>query len=146
MSYSLVPIDGGAPPISLVRPVLLIGRHPECDIRINLTKISRRHCSVALAYDRVLIRDLGSRNGLRVNGRVVEEARLFAGDEVAIGPLIYRMVVEPEPADVSNKLARRPSTATPAPAHPDQGQRGASTDRPRPGDSDDVGLVPLDSL
>ena len=53
-------------------------------------KISRRHCCVALAYDRIFVRDLGSHNGVRVNGRVVEEALLQAGDEVAIGPLIYR--------------------------------------------------------
>jgi hypothetical protein len=42
-------------------------------------------------YDRLQIRDLGSRNGVRVNGLVVEEARLDPGDEVAIGPLIDRL-------------------------------------------------------
>jgi len=49
---------------------------------------------VALADDRVLIRDLGSRNGLRVNGRLIDEARIYPGDEVAIGPLLYRYDVE----------------------------------------------------
>ena len=92
MTYQLIPIEKGrSPAIALQRPVLLIGRHPECDVRIDLPKISRRHCCLALAYDRVLIRDLGSHNGLRVNGRLVEEARLHAGDEVAIGPFIYRL-------------------------------------------------------
>src|SRR5437764_13479557 len=95
MSARLVPLTpGAAPTIALQRPVLLIGRHPECDVRIDLPKISRRHCCVALAYDRVLIRDLGSHNGVRVNGRLVEEARLHAGDEVAIGPVIYRLEIE----------------------------------------------------
>jgi predicted component of type VI protein secretion system len=69
----------------------LIGRHPECDVRINLLKVSRRHCCVALVYERVVIRDLGSRNGVRVNGLLVDEATLQPGDEVAIGPLIYRV-------------------------------------------------------
>ncbi len=92
MSAQLVPLNtDAAPKIPLQRPVLLIGRHPECDIRIDMSRISRRHCCVALAYDRVMIRDLGSRNGLRVNGRLVEEAQLHPGDEVAIGPLIFRM-------------------------------------------------------
>ena len=95
MTYQLIPIDkGNRQPIPLQRPVLLIGRHPECDIRIELPKISRRHCCVAIAYDRVIIRDLGSRNGVRVNGEIVEESRLVEGDEVAIGPLIYRLVGE----------------------------------------------------
>lgn len=95
MSARLVPLNAGvAPTIPLQRPVLLVGRHPECDVRIDLGKISRRHCCLALAYDRVMIRDLGSRNGLRVNGLLVEEAQLHAGDEIAIGPILYRMEEE----------------------------------------------------
>ena len=91
MSAQLVPLSvRTAPTISLLKPVLLIGRHAECDVRIDLPQISRRHCCVALADDRVLIRDLGSRNGLRVNGRLIDEARIYPGDEVAIGPLLYR--------------------------------------------------------
>ena len=97
MSAQLVPLSGSgrtAPTISLLRPVLLVGRHADCDVRIDLPQISRRHCCVALADDRVLIRDLGSRNGLRVNGRLIDEARIYPGDEVAIGPLLYRYDVE----------------------------------------------------
>ena len=109
MSARLVPLTpGAAPTIPLQRPVLLIGRHPECDVRIDLPKISRRHCCVALAYDRMMIRDLGSRNGLRVNGLLVEEAQLQGGDEVAIGPIIFRVETEissPRPA------AQRPAKA-----------------------------------
>ena len=94
MSAQLVPLNAGtAPSISLLRPVLLVGRHADCDVRIDLPQISRRHCCVVLADDRVLIRDLGSRNGLRVNGRLIDEARIYPGDEVAIGPLLYRYEV-----------------------------------------------------
>ncbi|QEH38154.1 Glycogen accumulation regulator GarA [Aquisphaera giovannonii] len=126
MSYQLVPAQPGPQPaISLQRPVLLIGRHPECDVRIPLPKISRRHCCVVLAYDRILIRDLGSRNGVRVNGQVVEEARLHPGDEIAIGPLIYRLTSE------STQAARpAPPQAPPTP--------------PLPPQLDESGLVPLD--
>jgi predicted component of type VI protein secretion system len=87
----------------------LIGRHPECDVRIDLPKVSRLHCCVALAYDRVMIRDLGSRNGLRVNGLLIDEAQLWAGDEVAIGPVLYRVEDDspppPPPPTVANRLA-----------------------------------------
>src|SRR5262245_18959296 len=87
----LVPLtDGSIPAINVQRPVMLVGRHPECDVRIDLPQISRRHCCLALAYDRLIIRDLGSTNGRRVNGRVVEEARLLNGDEIAIAQVLYR--------------------------------------------------------
>jgi pSer/pThr/pTyr-binding forkhead associated (FHA) protein len=126
---------GAAPTILLQRPVLLIGRHPECDIRIALPKISRRHCCVALAYDRLLIRDLGSTNGLRVNGVLVEEARLEPGDEVAIGPILYRVEVEaPRPAPPP-QAARRPAQT--------KATKPASLPS-LPTDSGDDDLIPLD--
>ena len=91
MSFQLVPLNQGtAPIIMLQRPVVLIGRHIDCDARIDHSKISRRHCCVAIAYDRIILRDLGSRNGLRVNGRMIDEVRLQVGDEVAIGPILFR--------------------------------------------------------
>jgi len=95
----------------------LIGRHPECDVRIDLPKVSRRHCCVALAYDRVMIRDLGSRNGLRVNGLVVEEAQLRLGDEVAIGPILYRLEQDAPPPPPP--LAKRPANVTKPPSLPE---------------------------
>ena len=125
MSARLVPLTPGpAPVIPIQRPVLLVGRHPECDVRIDLPKISRRHCCVALAYDRVVIRDLGSRNGLRVNGRVIEESQLRNGDEVAIGPLLYRLedpeaVVAP-PAKAPARKKKPPADRPPSlPSLPD---------------------------
>ena len=99
MPARLVPLNAGAAPIvPLQRPVLLIGRHPECDVRLDSPQVSRRHCCVALAYDRVVIRDLGSRHGVRLNGQAVEEAQIRPGDEIAIGPWIYRYEDLPTPA------------------------------------------------
>ncbi|WP_435006957.1 FHA domain-containing protein [Tundrisphaera lichenicola] len=92
MTAQLVPLlAGSAPPISIVRQVILIGRHPDCDVRIDVPEVSRRHCCLALAYDRVVIRDLGSQNGVRVNGKLVEEVQLQPGDEVAIAQFLYRL-------------------------------------------------------
>jgi len=97
----------------------LIGRHPECDVRIDLPKVSRRHCCVALAYERVLIRDLGSRNGLRVNGLLVEEAQLSGGDEVAIGPVLYRMEEQaPPPPSPPSPVVNRPANIAKSPSLP----------------------------
>ncbi len=91
MSARLVPLNPGAgPTVPLQRPVLLVGRHPECDVRLDYPSVSRRHCCVALAYDRLLIRDLGSKHGVWVNGVKTEEARLQPGDEIALGHLLFR--------------------------------------------------------
>ena len=122
MSARLVPLtQGTAPAIPLQRPILLIGRHPECDVRIDLPKISRRHCCIALAYDRVMIRDLGSRNGLRVNGLLIEEAQLQPGDEIAIGPILYRMedLAPPSPPQSPPApVAQRPTSPSKPPSLP----------------------------
>ncbi len=132
MSAQLIPVNAGPfPTISLQRPVVLIGRHPECDVRLELSKISRRHCCVALAYDRILIRDLGSRNGLRVNGRSVEEVQLNHGDEIAIGPVLYRLENPP----VAVRVPTRPAPAAQPPSPP--------PDLPDASDSV-VDLIPLD--
>ncbi len=144
MSARLTPVSAGiGSTISLQRPVLLIGRHLECDVRIDLPKISRRHCCVALAYDRIVVRDLGSRNGLRVNGQIVEEAVLQNGDEVAIGPVIFRL---------DNPDAVSAPSGTPAPArqptpNPDPPPPAGAASKPPslpslPLQDDD--LIPLD--
>jgi predicted component of type VI protein secretion system len=67
------------------KSILLIGRHPECDIQIDSRKISRRHCCLAQVSGHLVVRDLGSTNGIRINGVRVLEGRLRDGDEVTIG-------------------------------------------------------------
>jgi pSer/pThr/pTyr-binding forkhead associated (FHA) protein len=77
--------------ILLDKPIVLIGRHPECDIQLESRKISRRHCCIA-EVDKVLsVRDLGSTNGIQINGEQLEEGRLADGDELTIGNLRYQV-------------------------------------------------------
>lgn len=97
MSGRLIPLNGGSP-IKLDKPILVIGRHPDCDIVVrSSTKVSRRHCCVAQVNERFLIRDLGSMNGVRVNGIRVLESDLKAGDEVSIGDVLFAMTIEAGP-------------------------------------------------
>jgi predicted component of type VI protein secretion system len=98
MPAQLVALDDG-PSILLDKPILLIGRHPECDIQIDSRKISRRHCCIARVADYLVIRDLGSTNGIRINGTRMQEGRLAEGDEVLIGASRYRVSWDevPEP-------------------------------------------------
>jgi predicted component of type VI protein secretion system len=90
MPAQLVSLTEG-PSILLDKPVLLLGRHPECDIQIDSRKVSRRHCCIAQVHDYLVVRDLASTNGIRINGVRVLEGRLKPGDEVTIGSHRYRV-------------------------------------------------------
>src|SRR3954468_18761025 len=93
MPAQLLSLNDG-PNILLDKPILLLGRHPECDVQIDSRKISRRHCCIAQVSDYLVVRDLGSTNGLRINGVRVIEGRLAPGDELTIGTYRYRVVWE----------------------------------------------------
>ena len=91
MSAFLEPVEKGRR-IVVDKAVIFIGRHADCDVVLTRSrKVSRKHCCVAQVDNRYYIRDLGSMNGVRINGkRVLKVARLNAGDEVAIGDVKYR--------------------------------------------------------
>lgn len=82
------------PNILLDKPILLFGRHQECDIQLNSKKVSRRHCCIAQVNDYFVIRDLGSTNGIKINGERVVEGRLKPGDEITIGNYSYQLCVD----------------------------------------------------
>jgi pSer/pThr/pTyr-binding forkhead associated (FHA) protein len=90
MSVTLVALSEG-PNLTLDKPIMLLGRHEECDVQLNSGKVSRRHCVIAFVDERVVIRDLGSTNGVMINGERVPEGQLNNGDEVAIGNFCYRV-------------------------------------------------------
>jgi pSer/pThr/pTyr-binding forkhead associated (FHA) protein len=77
--------------IPLDKPIVLIGRHQECDIQIPSRKISRRHCCIAMVADHLVVRDLGSTNGIRINGVKVVEGNLRPDDELTIGNMRYQV-------------------------------------------------------
>jgi len=79
------------PSILIDKPILLFGRHEECDIQLNSKKVSRRHCCVAQVHDYLVVRDLGSTNGVRINGARVVEGKLTPGDELQIGNFKYQV-------------------------------------------------------
>ena len=99
MAARLIPKSGGSP-IVIDKPILLIGRQPNCDIVVqSSSKVSRRHCCFAQVNGRYLVRDLGSMNGVRVNGsRIDAECTLQSGDEVAIGDVYFEFRSEVDSA------------------------------------------------
>lgn len=86
----LVALTDG-PSILLDKPILLLGRHQECDIQLNSRKVSRRHCCIAQVQDYLVVRDLCSTNGIRINGEKVLEGNLRPGDELTIGNFQFRV-------------------------------------------------------
>jgi pSer/pThr/pTyr-binding forkhead associated (FHA) protein len=90
MHPQLVALTDG-PSILLDKPILLLGRHQECDIQLGSRKVSRRHCCLAQVDNYLVVRDLGSTNGIRINGVRVLEGSLRAGDELTIGNQRYQV-------------------------------------------------------
>lgn len=64
---------------------IVIGRLPECSIVLSDANVSRRHAEVRRQGTDVVVVDLGSTNGTRVNGVPVRERVLSDGDEIIVG-------------------------------------------------------------
>jgi predicted component of type VI protein secretion system len=104
MPAQLVALNDG-PSILVDKPILLLGRHPECDVQIDSRKISRRHCCIAQVDDYLVVRDLDSTNGIRINGVRVVEGRLRPGDEITIGNHRYQVAWDEAMAPTPRKAA-----------------------------------------
>jgi predicted component of type VI protein secretion system len=114
MPAQLLALTDG-PSIVLDKPILLLGRHPECDIQIDSRKVSRRHCCIAQVADYLVVRDLDSTNGIRVNGARVQEGKLRHGDELTIGNHRYQVAWDDAaPQPKSNLMKRELAPAAPS--------------------------------
>ena len=93
MPIRLVPIADGKS-IKLDKPVVLIGRNPDCDVILTRNrKVSRAHCIIACIENSVFVRDLGSTNGVWLNGQRVErESSVRIGDELSIADVRYQLL------------------------------------------------------
>jgi hypothetical protein len=94
---------GGGPMVGLVLPdgrritmdegPITIGRLPECAIVVEDANVSRRHAEIRRDGPDVVVADLGSTNGTRVNGAQVRTRRLSDGDEITVGRTSIRFEV-----------------------------------------------------
>lgn len=92
MRAQLIPLDGGAP-IELVKDLTLVGRKDECDLRLENKSVSKMHCVLVKTDGLLLLRDLGSTNGTRVNGQRVRRVALLPNDHLAIASCKFRIYV-----------------------------------------------------
>jgi hypothetical protein len=80
------------PVLALPTDSTTIGRSTECDCMVTHPSVSRRHAELRRAGEHWLLRDLGSRNGTRLNGtRVTEETQVRPGDQLSLGGVRYRL-------------------------------------------------------
>ncbi|MGF1580060.1 MAG: FHA domain-containing protein [Gemmataceae bacterium] len=91
MRAQLVP-EGNGKPIEITKDMTLVGRGDMCDMRIEHKSVSKMHCVIVRTDGLLLLRDLGSTNGTRVNGTRVRRAALLPDDELSIASLKYRIL------------------------------------------------------
>jgi pSer/pThr/pTyr-binding forkhead associated (FHA) protein len=95
MRAQLIPLEGGEP-IDIVRDLTLVGRKEDCDLRLDHKSVSKLHCVLVKTDGLLLLRDLGSTNGTRVNGQRVRRAALLPNDQVTIAGFKFRVFLGPD--------------------------------------------------
>jgi pSer/pThr/pTyr-binding forkhead associated (FHA) protein len=95
MRAQLIPSEGGSP-IDIVKEMTVVGRKEECDLRLDHKSISKMHCVLVKTDGLLLVRDLGSTNGTRVNGQRIRRAALLPNDQLTIAGFKFRVWFGPD--------------------------------------------------
>jgi pSer/pThr/pTyr-binding forkhead associated (FHA) protein len=95
MRAQLLPLDGG-PPIEITKDLVVVGRKEDCDLRLEHKSVSKMHCVLVKTDGLLLLRDLGSTNGTRVNGTRVRRAALLPNDQLSIAHYKFRVHLGPD--------------------------------------------------
>src|SRR5262249_16747871 len=107
MRAQLIPVEGGEP-IEIVKDMVLVGRREECDLNIDHKSVSKLHCVLVKTDGLLLVRDLGSTNGTRVNGQRVRRAALLPNDQLHVASVKFRVYLGPgePPVNASENTQR----------------------------------------
>jgi pSer/pThr/pTyr-binding forkhead associated (FHA) protein len=137
MKAELVP-ENGDPPIPITRDVVVVGRRGYCDVVIDHSSLSKRHCLLVKTDGLLVIRDLISTNGTKVKGQKVRWAALLPDDRLTLGSYKLRVYLGPDEVPGPSELyrSRQPrsfsSTRQPAGVGPGRETR-PSPSPPAPG-------------
>ena len=116
MRARLVSADGG-PSLDLLKDLTLFGRDEDCDVRLDHKSVSKLHCVIVKTDGVLLLRDLGSTNGTRVNGQRVRRAALLPNDTLAVANLKFvvkfGVVLEKEEEEAAAKAAKKDAPPIP---------------------------------
>ncbi len=94
MYGELIPVGGGDT-IPLIKRVLLVGRRESCDVVLRFSNVSAHHCQLSIVGGYWYVRDMNSRNGVKVNGFRVTEKRLDPGDVLSVAKHKYEVKYSP---------------------------------------------------
>ena len=94
MYGELIPLGGGDA-IPLLKKQLLVGRRESCDIVLRFANVSAHHCQLFINGGYWYVRDMKSRNGVKVNGIAVQEKRIDPGDQFAVAKHKYKLAYSP---------------------------------------------------
>lgn len=105
--------EGKTTVVPLIRDEITIGRKEGNTIRLTERNVSRKHAKISRANGAVAIEDLGSYNGVKVNGtRIMQKVTLNLSDRVQIGDYLIELKAEgteqPAPAAYSDDARTQP--------------------------------------
>ena len=88
----------------------VVGRAPECNLRLDANGLSRQHARLVLTRGGVQVEDLGSTNGTFINGKRVQRGIAVAGDEIGFDQLRFRLTVpgRQEPTTTKPEPSNKP--------------------------------------
>jgi pSer/pThr/pTyr-binding forkhead associated (FHA) protein len=98
-SLKLASGRGAGMTLRLDRERTIVGRGPGVDRAFDDPSMSRQHAAIEFCGTGFRIRDLGSTNGILVNGSAVQAVELHHGDEVSVGEQQFVVVVEERDAE-----------------------------------------------
>ncbi len=113
--------NGSQKVFALPKPVTVLGRRHDCDLRIPLPIVSRRHCQLTANAQTMKLRDLGSRAGTFLNNKQVEPEKdtpVKPGDYIRIGPLTFVCQIDGKPAKIAPPSKKPATQAAAAKAKP----------------------------
>jgi len=93
--------------VALDGRTMRIGRAAECEIALDDPQVSRQHARLQSRNGVLLLADVGSTNGTRVNGQRIREVALGVGDRIEVGGTELLVAAEPR-AGTSDQIDRSP--------------------------------------
>lgn len=134
--------DGERRSFSLHKDMTVIGRREDCDLRIPLGEISRKHCRLIKNGESLRVEDLGSSNGTYHNGQRVQEAVIQPGDTIQVGSIAFVVQIDGAPADeeMHPVLTGEAAESSGAPVQPAP-SGGAGETGVQPGEFDPMAIL-----
>jgi pSer/pThr/pTyr-binding forkhead associated (FHA) protein len=99
----LVEIEGQVESNPFIVSEIVIGRDRTCDLLLDASTVSAEHTRLSYHHQNWWVEDLGSRNGTFLNlERVATPAILVSGDELQLGQVLIKIIINDEVTEQSN--------------------------------------------